>query len=194
MQELTDKIYNEFITLMSGVRVQMLINRGISSANKGSKRWVSKLISTCKEEAKENIYKLLMQMNALKDNDVRLYMSMNERNIDSAIRYFKHQQIDLSESKSFYKDIHNRFVSALMKPENRYRSAYLLDVDSKITYSLDDAIVDNDIIIQKKYPTPSGWHYVVDDFDVRCIDHIEYVEVKKDGLLLLCVMDDICKN
>lgn len=91
----TKEIMEKFKDFTQGWRVCMLINRGIGNTNKGSKRWVSKLVSFDPKTLEENIGKLLEQQYYLNDPDIRLYMCLNSRNIDKTIINFNHRMVDL---------------------------------------------------------------------------------------------------
>ena len=175
-----------------GVRVQMLINRSIGNSNKGSKRWVSKLISTSHKEFKQNIIKLLHQMHHLGNPGIRLYSCVNERSLEKGVKRFMTRQIEVMnrlEEWDFYKDIQNNMVSCLMKPESRQgRGMFLVDIDSKhpvTVFGVYRCLKENNIEVFHKYETPNGIHVITKPFNPRLLSHIKKVEVKKDGLLLL---------
>lgn len=198
--------------LKLGVRVQMLIDRGVASTNSGSKRWVKKLISTDEASFDSNVKELMEIQLAIGSKDVRLYGSVNPRKFDKAVKLFLHRQIDLDRYKrndeyiNFYSSINDKFVSCLMKPENSFRNYYLIDVDTKDEDQLkeiDDIVrtklfeptesfgADWELVVNHAYTpdfvydTPNGKHYIVRPFDVRKLklEHLFYCEVKKDGLI-----------
>jgi len=80
--------------LKEGVHVQMLINRGVGNSHKSSKRWVNKLISKNVQQYNKNIEILIDQQNHVHNADIRLYACINPRNMNEAIKLFKHKQID----------------------------------------------------------------------------------------------------
>lgn len=173
-----------------GVHVQILIDRSIGSSNKSSKRWIRKLISTNVEEYDANTSALLANRGAMISESpaVRLYASCNERSVHKAIRLFQHKQLEVQELdvEKFYANIHTNFVSCLMKPESRNNKNYLVDVDTTDKQKLQE--VDN--VVQREtvyfsYDTPNGRHYITHPFDTRLLLDFDYVEVKKDGLILL---------
>lgn len=104
-----------------GVRVLMLIDRGVQNSNKGSKRWINKIISTNSEEFQSAYDKLIALQNHIGIPDIRLYCSINPRKMKSAIKIFKHKQLDLIEDNevNFYRRINDSFCSCLMQPECR---------------------------------------------------------------------------
>jgi hypothetical protein len=185
-------ICNEFSGFTDGVRVQMLIDRGIVNNNKGSRRWVNKLISYDQEGYYKNIVKLLEQQNYLADSNIRLYASVNSRKIESGIRVLHHAIIDLPGDAivPYYCNIKDNFVSALMKPECRKSKYFLLDIDTQEENEI--KFIDiylseiTEIKLIKKYKSVKGWHYVTEPFDIRFIEGLkEWVDLKNDALLLL---------
>lgn len=185
-------IYDELDDqIKAGVHVQLLINRGINNANSCSKRWIRKLISTSNEEYDANCKELIDIQNEMKNPDIRLYASLNPRNMDKAILMFKHRQLDVNDNKkvAFYKKINDSFVSCLMSPECKERKYYLVDLDTESNIArelVEDLIATQgeDLIIFS-YETPNGFHYVMKRFNVKILDGIFACEVKKDGLILL---------
>lgn len=176
---------------MEGIRVLMLIDRGVGNTNKGSKRWINKLISTNQEDFKRNLKLLIEQQVYINNPDVRIYGCINSRNLDKAIRYFQHKQLDLSTDDMklfFYKDIRTSFVSALMKPENRDSKLYLLDLDVKDREVAHKFSHKHNIEVIHYYESPNGWHYIVKPFDVRLVAEIPECTVVKDGLMIWNVL------
>lgn len=171
-----------------GVRVLMLINRGVGNSNKGSKRWINKIITTNEEEFMFAYKKLSYQQACVGNPDIRLYTCVNSRDLDKAISMFKHKQIDISDDKmklKFYSKINSSFCSCLMKPENRYEKRFLLDYDSKNLGELCKFLVNNRIDTYFYYETVNGFHYVVKPFNVLLANECENLTVVKDGLILL---------
>lgn len=170
-----------------GVRVLMLINRAVQNSNKGSKRWINKIITTNAEEF-DQAANALIQCQILENNpDLRLYTCVNPRKIDRAIIQFKHKQLDLITDNEmlFYKRINDSFCSCLMSPENRDGNIFLIDVDTKDLQMMNSwTITHRDIKFYMQYPTPNGWHYLMEPFNPALFD-VPHAEIKKDALILL---------
>lgn len=174
-----------------GIRVQMLINRGIGNSHKGSKRWVNKLISSNPVQFDENVERLKTQMAFLGDPKIRLYSCVNPRKFDKAIKMFHHKLIDICDDEEkfrFFLDIRAKFVSCLMQQENRAESNFLLDfddgmgvIDPLMTYRLMDAGIQT----IDAYSTPNGYHIITRPFNPEIIRETHNCEIKKDGLILL---------
>lgn len=185
------------IQFTEGVRVLMLIDRAIGNTNKGSKRWLNKLVSTNSQEFYQNLEKLKNQLVYLNEPSVRIYSSINPRNLDKAIRTFQHRQLDLHtsfEKNSFYHDIRASFVSCLMQPENREmldNKFYLVDIDSKEdSQKYLNELKEKDICIYD-YETPNGWHILCKPFDVRLCKEWPNTEVKTDALMIWSVLPEV---
>lgn len=186
IEELVDKLMIEFEKFTHGVRVCMLIDRSVGNSHKGSKRWVNKLISYDIEGLRKNIGKLLHQQKYLDNPDIRLYMSVNARNLSKAIKKFNHRQIDLvpSETEKFYSRINDSFVSALMSPECKGEKFFILDWDVRAKDSPDSPWSSVEIM---RYRTPNGTHIVTKPFNTvgSVFSLYSCLEIKKDALLLL---------
>jgi len=177
-----------------GINVLMLIDRGIQNSNKGSKRWINKIITDSEENWDKAVQKLIELQAHINEPAVRLYSSINPRSLKKGIKTFQHKQLDLTEDNeaTFYRRINDSFCSCLMKPENRDRSLFLLDVDSKDTSEADAFLISNSGIMQYySYPTPNGWHYIVEPFDLRMCEDAETFEVKRDALMLISWVDKL---
>ncbi len=170
-----------------GVRVMMLIDRGEQNSNKGSKRWINKIITTDENEWDNALLRLLELQHYLKNPDVRLYACVNSRKLDNAIKLFQHRQIDLQDDMKlkFYSKINNTFASCLMKPENKQTKFFMIDIDTKDPLEADKFVSDNMIKIIHSYPSKNGWHYICEPFDVRLSNCYRTFTVLKDGVLLL---------
>jgi hypothetical protein len=179
-QEIIEKFHN----FTNGYRVSMLINRGMANTNKGSRRWVSKLISSDPISLEKNIIQLLEHQHYINNPDVRLYMCVNERNIERAITYFKHKQLDLksvAEIDKFYRNIHDSFCSALMNPECRKHSLFLIDWDNE----KEPPPSFSRVYELFRYKTPNGWHIITAPFNPELVEKFPEIEIKRDALLLL---------
>ena len=173
---------------MQGNHVLMLINRGIQNSNKGSKRWINKIITTNLEEWIEAAECLIEMQHHLNNPEIRLYSSINPRKMDKAIQVFKHRQLDLNEDNEtkFYRRINDSFCSCLMQPECRNGNLFLLDCDSKDLAEVNSFLVTNfGIKCHYQYPTPNGWHFIVEPFNPAMCEGMNTFEVKKDALMLL---------
>lgn len=171
-----------------GVNVLMLIDRSKKNSNKGSRRWVNKIITSGAEDFYEAAEKLIEQQVYLNNPSIRLYSSINSRNMAKAILAFKHKQLDLLEQNEaiFYQRINDSFCSCLMQPECRNENLFLLDCDSKDISEVTSFLAKHfGIQVHHQYQTPNGWHFIVDAFNPAMCEGMTTFEVKKDALMLL---------
>lgn len=184
-------IKNRFRNFMDGVRVVMLIDRGVMNSNKGSKRWINKIITTNESEWINAVNRLLEMQYYLNEPDIRLYSCLNDRKLDRAIQMFKHKQIDLKSDmkQKFYSRINDSFSSCLMKPENRASKYFLLDIDSKDLSEVEDFVLREKISIANNYETKNGWHFIVLPFNVKLAEGYKTFTVNKDAMMLVHYME-----
>lgn len=170
-----------------GYRILMLINRkkdsGISTTDRRCMRYISKNRITF------NV--ALEQLRTIKKPNERIYSSVNERNINKAIRLFKKRQLDndyayTDEQENFYCDIGNRFFSCLQNPEARDSRNFLIDLDSQRIQHYIDVCSQLDDLTSVLYvkETPNGFHIVTEPFDSSKFHHPKATFLK-DGMLFI---------
>jgi len=188
MEEISKSIINEYYQFTDGYRVLMLVSR---KKDGGENNIYRKLISKDREEFKECIIKLINKAKNL-EQPFRIYSSVNNRDIEGAIRIFKKRQLDKDYEDDearhyFYRDIKNRFISSLMKPRARNESNFLVDIDDEDEMGVEDSIEaleeHTDIIAQ--YKTKNGSHVVTKPFNYNLLPDELASKVDKDGQLLL---------
>lgn len=189
----SNKRITKFKGFMDGYRVIMVVDR---TKNKRTK----KKISTNKEE----FIKIFNKLKEQKNIGERTYSSVNKRDIEGAIRTFKHNQLDAdyyndSNRHRFYLDVKNRFVSALMKQYNKLDSYFLIDIDKNEGDSLGTTLKllrkelctninkpnyyeTLDDLILLEYKTKNGFHLITHPFNTGRLPDLE---IKKDSMLLL---------
>lgn len=171
-----------------GINILMLIDRGIQNSNKGSRRWINKIVTEDIDTWDRAANRLIELQNYINDPNIRLYSSINPRNMKKAIKKFQHKQLDLIQDNeaSFYTRINDSFCSCLMSPENRERSFFLLDHDTKDPNELNAFLIRNNHIEQYyMYPTPNGWHAIVSPFNPHLMEGMIKTELKRDALILI---------
>lgn len=183
---------NPPIQFKEGINVLMLIDRGVANSNKGSKRWINKIIASNNEEWDRAAERLIELQIYLNNPDIRLYASINSRSMTKAIKTFQHKQLDLSSDNeiNFYRRINDSFCSCLMQPDCRTSSLFLLDCDAKEATELNAFTITNrDITMHCMYPTPNGWHAIMDPFNPILLEGYNTIELKKDALMLIDWID-----
>lgn len=122
--------------------------------------------------------------------NLRVYMTVNSRSLDKAIREFKRQQIDADYSAhqhNWYMSVHKHFRHILMQPKQRKSKYFLLDIDTKLIgtmHIVDQFLKDKNIKTITSYETPNGSHIITEPFNMNMCK-IHNVEVKTDALMLL---------
>ena len=186
------KIMRRFNNFTDGVRVLMLIYRN----KEGGKDRVSRRKIVINREEFEEVLTEFLEIKKLSVAPLRIYCSVNRRDLEKGIREFKRLQLeadyyDEKSRHSFYTDIRNRFMSALMKPGSRAETYFLIDIDDiiKTKKDWDISIVEKHleeigvrVILQ--YPTKNGVHIITEPFNPSKWNS-EFGTIKKDALLLL---------
>lgn len=188
-----DELFEEFKDFASGFRVLMLLQRTKDggSASDEEKRIFESYTTTNPEEFKQKLFNLLLLKSALKVPS-RIYMSANPRNQYKVIRYIEQSLIDAHYADdtcrdSIYKKLLKKPRHFLMQPQNKDGSLFIIDIDDEegkdIMGEVLTEIAKLNIVEVKRYRTKSGWHIIVEPFNLALWKHKS--EVKKDPLILL---------
>ncbi len=187
-----EEIQEQFKDLSDGIRVILLIHRTKEGGkNNKYKRHLKKVITTNSQE----YFDTIRELKEIKDSDkrtLRIYATVNDCDINKAIRLFKQRQLDndyASEKLNlqFYLDIKNQFISCLMDKSCRNSKNFLFDLDgcddrsfkqihqriSKLT----------EIILS--YPTKNGYHIITKPFNYKSLDENLINTVKGHYLMLV---------
>ena len=191
MKKELEEIIKQFKDFTDGVRMIMLIHRGKEGgANNRTDRFSKRKISTSKKEF-EYILKEFLELKKISELPLRIYSSLNKRDIEKGIREFKRQQLDadyydIESRNNFYLDIRNRFLGSLMKPSSRAETNFLIDIDEGTKKTIGEIIdrIDSITDVLLHYKTKNGYHLITKPFNLELLDK-EYGEIKKDGLILL---------
>lgn len=183
-------IFEDFEEFSDGLRVILLIHRSKDGATHSS-RHERMMFTRNKEEFKETLAFLLEERTKHPLQNLRVYSTVNQRNLQKAIRAFKIDQLEMDYQNEqvqsdFYTAIKSRFASCLMRPTSKKTSYFVFDIDNPMT--LDEAlgIIDrsgfSDTIV-KQYGTKNGWHIVTLPFNHTKLE--KEIPFHRDGLLLL---------
>lgn len=188
-----DEIFEEFADFTDGYRVLMLLQRTKDggSASDEEKRMFESYTTTSPEEFKEKLFNLLL-IKASSNKLLRIYLSANPRNPNKVIRYIEQSLIDAHYAdetcrNSLYKKLLKKPRHFLMQQQNKEGSLFIIDVDDEegkdvigeVLFEMDRL----NVVEVKRYRTKSGWHIVVEPFNLELWKHKS--EVKKDPLILL---------
>ena len=189
-KEEAKRITEDFIDFADGVRVMMLIHRSKDGATH-STRHLRMIFTSGVKEFENALGSMIEEMTRSIIEGLRIYCTMNSRDMKKAIRQFKHDQLDTEDfsehdQHEFYLGIKSRFSSALMRPNCRETSFFLFDVDDPMT--LDEALgifarCPEKPEIVKQYKTKNGWHIITKPFNYTQLETA--IPVQKDGILLL---------
>lgn len=183
-------IFEDFEPFTNGFRVILLIHRSKDGA-KHSSRHERMMFTRDEKEFKEVLAFLLEERAKHVLQGLRVYSTVNSRDLKKAIRAFKSDQLDIDYQSEevmsdFYSAIKSRFASCLMRPTSKSSSFFVFDVDNPMTLDEALAIIDksgfSDMII-KQYATKNGWHIITHPFN-----HTKLwspITFNKDGLILL---------
>jgi len=178
-----------FFRFTQGCRTLFLLHRTKEGAASQAEGEQKKMIVQNEYEFKEALCTLL-ELKHQSNNELRIYSSVNSRNMEKAIRKFKFSMLesdyyDEENRLNFYLDIKNRFFSSLMNPESRKTSYFLIDCDSEAqTQAALTKCAELNIHIHQVYGTKNGTHIITAPFN-QALFQIPEIEIHKDGLLLL---------
>ena len=173
-----------------GLRVVMLLLRAKNGGHNRPDYHVHRRITRNIEEYDAAVQELSTLRDTKEQPELwRIYSTLNRRNIEKAIRIFKTDQLEADyydeESRHrFYIDIKNRWVGALMKPQSRAETFFLVDVDTNHGESIEAAEKTLHTVtdIFMGYSTPFGVHFIVKPYNHTLTPELE---VKKDALMLV---------
>lgn len=184
--------YRAFAPFLTGVRVFFVMERKKDSAagvQSHSHASTLKRITRSEDEA-IRVFEGLLSVVRSSATPQRLYLSVNERNLDKAIREFKRLQLDMDyqsaeDRQSFYLDIKNRWVSCLMQQSARQEHNFLFDCDSVAQRDLlRTRLARVEVEEIASFQTKNGVHVITPPHDPS-LTKVEGVNCHKDGLLLL---------
>lgn len=183
-------ICEEFKDFTNGFRVILLIHRSKDGAKHNSRH--ERMLFTRDEKEYEEALAFLLEERAKHTlQGLRVYATVNARDLKKAIRCFKVEQLNMDYQSDqvmsdFYSAIKGRFASALMRPTSKAESFFVFDVDSPMTLDQALGIIDrsgfSDMIV-KQYATKNGWHIITQPFNHTKLE--EAIPFHRDGLILL---------
>lgn len=184
-----NRIEKDFYLFLDGVRVLFLIRRKKDGGEKADNDFFAKTIVTNKDEFLRELKKLMLIM----EPTMRIYASVNKRDIEKGIREFKRQQLDSDyydiESKhSFYFRVKDRFISSLMKPSSAAESLFLFDCDNLTDKTIGNSIEEIEKLTEVvwHYRTKNGFHIITKPFNPALAEQLSFEHsIKKDSLMLL---------
>jgi len=183
------RIEKEFHLFLDGTRVLFLLRRKKDGGEKADNDFFRKTIVNSKEEFLRELKKMML----LREPTMRIYSSLNKRNVEKGIREFKRQQLeadyyDTKNKHDFYFRVKDRFISSLMKPSSASESLFLFDCDELTNKRIGNAIeeIEEHTEVVWHYRTKNGFHIISKPFNPALASNFTFVfEIKKDSLILL---------
>lgn len=188
---LIDNLHDLPDEFKEGYRGILLLHRNKDGCEGNAQRKAFKRISSNKKEWMETVqhFKEMKEYDDFRDH--RIYSSVNPRNMDKAIRFFKERQLEADYDKNenhhgFYTDITNRFFSAFMNPRCAENSLFLLDCDCENDYMHAMRKLPPDSFCFE-YKTKNGRHIITKPFNPALFDimGLTKTELKKDALIAI---------
>jgi len=156
-----------------GVRILMLTLRSKEGGKSNlPDRSAKKMVSRNPAEFDKCMKILLEKRRGME----RIYSTVDERDLDKAIRLFKERQLDndYSDENSrigFYVDIWNRFISSLQSPKARKGCLFMVDVDDDKDEEVNirKEIKEKRVDLVHEYPTKNGRHFILKPFNPNIV-------------------------
>lgn len=177
-----------------GIRIVYLVHRSKEGGfNNVQKRHFKKAITTNSEE----FFNAVEEFKKTKDVDerpLRIYASMNSRDIKKAQRLFKQRMLDMDYVSDeirnrFYFDLKNQFVSCLADKSSRNSKNFLFDLDEVDDRSFHQIynLLEKRTEILLHYQTKNGWHIITKPFNyAKDLDNPNLVDaLHADSLMLV---------
>lgn len=185
-------ILNTFKDYTDGVRMLLMLERSKDGGHNKEERRVFETYTTFNSESFKEKLRNLLFLKYLSDREVRIYLSLNPRNLKRIVRTIEESLLESHYCDEFNRDnIHKKVCGGqrhyIMQPSNAETKLFLLDIDD-----IDDSdemgialqnISDAGVQELLRYRTKNGWHIVTKPFNPALWNKPE--QVKKDPLLLL---------
>lgn len=120
----------------------------------------------------------------------RLYETVNARDVKKARQALLIELIKDTAGK-FDHRIDSLWKTCLMQPENKAENLFVLDIDTKNDDEIDHItrILDAAHAVYEKRETVNGYHIRTTKFDTRLLKDVPNVEIKRDALFFIRLVD-----
>lgn len=171
----------------NGIRELLIIDR-----NDKNKCHMRTLLTTSHQYTTE-IPKFIEWCNSQSNESMRVYLSINERDLTKAIYELKHQMLqwDYAGSEIQFLSLDKTFRHILMQPHQRKTKYFLVDIDTtdkNVITDINRFLIDHKIEQVHSYKTPNGFHFITKPFNPN-LAKWKGVEIKPDALMLLHAND-----
>lgn len=176
-----------------GCRILIMLHRNKDGGSTRADYHAIKYLTYNKEECLKRLAELRLTKKRTPETPYRIYVSVNERDMEKGIRLFKSEMLDNDYvgdemRHRFYSDIKNRFIGCVQKPQCRKTKNFLIDLDVgedfKTVGDLQHAlkrIEEFTEILHHKH-SKTGRHVITKPFNPNCL---EIGTIHKDGLLFI---------
>lgn len=183
-------IGERFPGFIDGCRIITVVVRRKDGEN--ARKTVRNLISDGREDWVFKLALLLRERDHSPEVSMRIYQSINARDVTKGINIFKEKQLTADhlgtvERFDFYLRIKAAMVSALSQARCATTKYFLLDCDTTdkaVLARLDEALKPITEVVLK-YPSKNGWHIIVKPCNPAKLELPEGVSMQKDALMLL---------
>jgi hypothetical protein len=179
---------------MNQVKIMMAIARKKDNdkIQKDSEQKSIKKIFTA--ESRDFVYRQLIGIiKEFPEYDWRIYENINWRDTQKAYFILNKSIAVWQLNKDYFgwaEDLHNKWLSCLMRPEARAEDNYiLLDLDDhSLCEDFKNFLKDNVVNVIESYKTPNGWHFIVNEFNSQLLTDTEFkgtIDIIRDGMKLI---------
>lgn len=186
-----ERLAIRFPQFTEGVRVLFLIQRHSDGGHTNNSKLRS-YVTRDREEWIRALAKLIQEMEFYPDIPLRIYQTINSRNIEKGIKHFKYAMLDADfydedTRKWFYIDVRNRFISSIMKHSNKETSYFLFDCDTQdieIMVPFGQKLAELTEIVEC-YPSKKGFHLITKPFNYTKLERPAEIGFSPDAMMLL---------
>lgn len=188
------RLAKKFSVFSTGYRMVIMIHRQKDGGNnKEAHRVLGSWMYKDAIEFEKSIFKALW-LNMANEQNVRIYASVNSRNIKKSIQYIEKSLLDMhycnnkDQVTRLYEKVFQDPRTFLMQPSHKSENMFLLDIDN-----LENVDVLNEVLQKMnsngikevfRTKTRNGWHIVTEPFNPLLLGKYKDI-IHKDGLILI---------
>lgn len=126
----------------------------------------------------------------------RVYVSASPRDLRRAREDLIIRMVKTHDTNSEPANLQAQLFSSLMRFPISGKKKFVIDVDTKeeqtfcevrTALSSVDVIWSACVVVETKH----GYHIISDPFDVRCLEGVDFVEVKRDGMTDISYLEEV---
>lgn len=134
-----------------------------------------------KEDEEKELRIFEAKLKALEMGEWRIYRTVNARDTKRAYKHFMKMMIDFPERVSACESM---WRTALLQRDCKATKYFMLDIDTEDKHFLriiETYILKSGVLVLKRIKSVSGWHYIIEPFDTREVEKLEYCTLIRDG-------------